>query len=203
MNEGPTPDEALVSWTARGESAAFDTLYRRHSPWVRAWAAHTLGAGAADDVLQDVFVSVWRAAPQFDPQRGQFTTWLAAIARHHMSRQLERRGGEHRALAAASVEAALAGDEPSAGDIAVRNAHSHLVLTALRALPDDQRRVIVLGYFAGMSQSEMAAHLGVPLGTVKKRVRLAMQKLRESVAASNGVNPRLRVVPRMQLESDP
>jgi RNA polymerase sigma-70 factor (ECF subfamily) len=72
MITAPPPDEALAAWMARGEVTAFEMLYQRHAPWVRAWAAHTLGGSHADDALQDVFVSVWRSAPQFDPSRGRF-----------------------------------------------------------------------------------------------------------------------------------
>jgi RNA polymerase sigma-70 factor, ECF subfamily len=190
----PPPDEALAAWAARGEVAAFEALYQRHASWVRAWAAHTLGAAAADDALQDVFVRVWRCTPQFDPARGRFAAWLAAITRHHLIRQLDQRGGEHRALAAASVLAALAGQPGGADEDAVRREGSGLVLAALRALPDEQRTVIVLAYFAGMTQSQIAAHLGVPLGTVKKRVRLAMQKLRQAIEVSGRDGRRLRMV---------
>jgi len=194
MNLAATPDEALAVWTARGEIAAFEALYERHAPWVRSWAAHTLGVDQADDVLQVVFMRVWRAAPQFDPARGRFTSWLATITRNHMSRQLGRRGGEHRALAAVSVEAALAGQDEAGEDAAVRSEHADVLLAALRSLPEEQRRVIVLAFFNGMTQSQMAEHLGVPLGTVKKRVRLAMQKLRQSLAADGLETPRLRMV---------
>jgi RNA polymerase sigma-70 factor, ECF subfamily len=193
-SSSPPPDEALAAWMARGEVGAFETLYRRHAPWVRAWAAHTLGAAHADDALQDVFVRVWRSAPQFDPARGRFSTWVAAITRHHVSRQLGRRGGEHRALAAAAVLAALGEQGDVAGDAAVRDEHARAVLAALRELPDEQRTVIVLAYFTGMSQSQIAEHLGIPLGTVKKRVRLAMQKLRDALAADRSEGTRLRMV---------
>src|SRR5918992_258848 len=117
MSPAPPPDEALAAWMARGESDAFDALYRRPAPWGRAWVAHALGAAHADDALQDIFIRVWRAAPQDDPTRRRFATWLAAITRHHVSRQLTKRGGEHRALAAASVLAAL--DADGAGEAIV------------------------------------------------------------------------------------
>lgn len=188
MTPAPPPDEALAAWAARGEIAAFEALYQRHAPWVRAWAAHTLGADDADDALQDVFVRVWRAAPQFDPARGRFASWLSAITRNHVSHQLGRRGGEHRALAAASVLAVLDGDREGVDEAAVRSDRAHVLLDALRGLPDDQRKVIVLAYFAGMSQSQMASHLGIPLGTVKKRVKLAMQKLREALDGDGNHN---------------
>jgi len=193
MSRPAAPDEALAAWAARGEVAAFETLYDRHAPWIRAWAAHTLGADSADDALQEVFVRVWRAAPQFDPARGQFVSWLAAITRHHLARQLGRRGGEHRALAAASVEAAIVGPAP-ASDVAGRHEREHVVLEALRRLPVEQRHVVVLAYFAGMTQSQMAEHLAIPLGTVKKRVRLAMRKLRLAVEENGMETPTLRVV---------
>jgi len=194
MSRPAASDEALAAWAARGEMAAFETLYERHAPWIRAWAAHTLGADSADDVLQEVFVRVWRAAPQFDPARGQFMSWLAAITRHYVARELSRRGGEHQALAAASVEAAIVEPAPASDEVVSRHERQHVVLEALRRLPADQRHVVVLAYFAGMSQSQMAAHLGIPLGTVKKRVRLATRKLRLAVEENGMEGPTLRVV---------
>lgn len=194
MSRSAPPDEALAAWTARGEVAAFETLYDRHAPWIRAWAAHTLGVDSADDVLQEVFVRVWRAAPQFDPARGQFVSWLAAITRHHLARQLSRRGGEHQALAAASVEAAIVDPAPASDEVVSRHEREHVVLEALRLLPAEQRDVVVLAYFAGMTQSQMAEHIGIPLGTVKKRVRLAMRKLRLAVEENGMETPTLRVV---------
>jgi RNA polymerase sigma factor (sigma-70 family) len=94
----------------------------------------------------------------------------------------------------ASVLAALGEQGDVAGDAAVRGEHAHTVLAALRELPEEQRTVIVLAYFAGMSQSQIAEHLGIPLGTVKKRVRLAMQKLRDALAADRSEGTRLRMV---------
>jgi RNA polymerase sigma-70 factor (ECF subfamily) len=171
-------------------------VYERYALRVHAWAAHVLGPGSADDAVQEVFVRVWRKAHQFDPERGRFATWLMAIARHHVVRELERSGRERR-VAADDVDAALrsiADPAPSLDDRAWASEQERTLGRALAQLPAEQRRVLVLGYFLGMTQSEMAREIGIPLGTVKKRVRLAMRKLRAALGVPDGAAPHLRVM---------
>ena len=189
-------DEVLGARIARGDVAAFAAVYERYALRVHAWAAHVLGPGSADDAVQEVFVRVWRKAHQFDPERGRFATWLMAIARHHVVRELERSGRERR-VAADDVDAALrsvADPAPSLDDRAWASERERTLGRALADLPAEQRRVVVLGYFLGMTQSEMAREIGIPLGTVKKRVRLALRKLRAALGGSEVAAPHLRVV---------
>lgn len=105
MSDVASSDEMLMGWVTRGDVSSFELLYDRHAGWVRAWAAHALGRHRADDTLQEVFMRAWRGAAQFDPSRGQFVTWLAAITRHHVARQLTRGGPRQQALAAETIEA--------------------------------------------------------------------------------------------------
>jgi RNA polymerase sigma-70 factor (ECF subfamily) len=190
-------DEELAARTARGDLAAFSLLYDRYARRVHVWASRALGLQAAEDAVQEVFLRVWRHAAQFDADRGRFVTWLMAIARHYVARELDRRGRLARVVAAAEIEALLADAPEPAGDVeqeAARRARAAALLREVKRLPDEQRRIIVLGYFAGMTESEMARQLELPLGTVKKRVRLAMQKLRNALDAEVQDGPRLRVV---------
>jgi len=146
--------------------------------------------------VQEVFIRVWRKAHQFDPARGRFSTWLMAIARHHILRELER-GGRDRRAGAEEIDGALrllVDPAPSPDDHAWLSEQERLLGRAMGELPAEQRRVLVLGYFLGMTQSEMSRSLDVPLGTVKKRVRLGLRKLRIALGGEATGAPHLRVV---------
>lgn len=190
---GPDPsDEILAERVARGDVAAFATLYDRYAPRVYAFAAHVLGTAEAEDVVQDVFTRLWNKAAQFDAKRGRFAWWFVAVARHHIVGQLRRRTLQQRIVAADEIGRVMA-DAPDRGagpdELAWTHEETEEIRHALATLPDEQRRVILLAYFAGLSQSEIAALTKTPLGTVKKRTRLAFQKLRDTLS---GRGSRLR-----------
>jgi len=182
-NQGAPTDAALVGRLADGDVVALETLYDRYARDVYAIAAHSLGRGAADEVVQDVFVRIWKRATQFDARRGSGRTWIMAIARHRIVDEIRRRN--RRQAAVDAIDDLLAGAADPDVDVeeeAWAREQRGEILRAVRALPADQRRVIVLAYFGGLTQSEIAEELGWPLGTVKKRTRLALQKLRASLA---------------------
>jgi RNA polymerase sigma-70 factor (ECF subfamily) len=136
----------------------------------------------AEEVVQDVFVRLWRKADQYDPARGSFSSWLMAIAHNRVIDVVRRRGNGF--PSAEEIEAVLEAAEDPALDPAEEalvSVRSRLVIQALRELPLEQRRVLVLAYFGGLSQSSIAETLGWPLGTVKKRVRLGLRKLQLSL----------------------
>ena len=177
-------DDALVARVCRHEAAALALLYDRYAQPVYTLAAHLLGAADAEEVVQDVFLALWRKAGQFDPARSSFNTWFMAIARHRVLDELRRRGHQQRMQHVEAVDHLLAGAvDPglSVEDQAWQRVQGRAVAGALQRLPEEQRRVLVLAYFGGLSQSAMARHLGWPLGTVKKRVRLGLQKLRTAL----------------------
>jgi RNA polymerase sigma-70 factor (ECF subfamily) len=187
-NSDPS-DETLAERVAHGDVSAFATLYDRYAHRVYAWAAHVVGTAEAEDVVQEVFARLWSKAAQFDAQRGRFTWWFIAVARHHLLSQLRRRTLQQRILAADEIDRVLAEvADRTAGpeDIAWSHEQTDVVRSALATLPEEQRRVLVLAYFGGLSQSQIAAHTGTPLGTVKKRTRLALQKLRERLGEERG-----------------
>ena len=101
-------DEALAARVAGGDIGAFATLYDRYADRVYAWAAHLLGSGEADDVVQEVFFRMWDKAAQFDPARGRFGAWFGAIARHEILGRGRRRGREQRIVAAEEIDELLA-----------------------------------------------------------------------------------------------
>ena len=174
-------DEELAGLVATGDLDAFAQLYDRYSLRVHSWAAHVVGTDRAEDVIQELFLRLWVRAGQFDPARGTFSAWFMAITRHQLIAELRKGGRGDQLRAATEIEAVLAhapSDDPDPAEHAASHEEGAVLADALRALPHDQREVLVLAYFGGLTQSAIARHLGIPLGTVKKRISLGMQKLR-------------------------
>lgn len=176
MEEDAQGDIRLVRAIASGERAALGRLYDRHAPLLLAVGMRILRERAeAEDVLHDVFLEVWRKAHTYDPQRASVRGWLLLRMR---SRCLDR--AKSAAVARRSpldaVPEARSATDPG------RGADSKRLGPWLDGLSEEQRSVIVLGYFEGLSCSEMATRLGIPIGTVKSRLAAAMRKLRASVA---------------------
>ena len=131
----------------------------------------------SDDVLQEVFLQVWRRAGTFDEARGRAFTWLATIARSRALDRLRAAGSRARLAEEAALEQA---DEASDAALDALNSETNaLVRDALAELTDEQRKVLLLAYFEGLTQTEIAGRLGDPLGTVKTRMRSGLIKLRE------------------------
>lgn len=179
----PCPEDptlvALMRSVASGDERAFASLYDRTNRQVYGLMLRIIGNTAtAEEVLLDVYTQAWKQRIQYDEKRGTPLAWLITIAR---SRALDRlrsmRGNDERHAALDEVSARIEATDIAAAAEA-REAGEH-VRSALEALPSEQREVIELAYYGGMSHSEIAARLGQPLGTVKTRVRLAMIKLRE------------------------
>ncbi len=174
-------DDALIRLVITRRQDALDELYTRYSRLVFGIALQMLqqDRAAAEEVTLDVFVSVWQAASTYRPERAKVSTWLTSMARHRCIdrlRSLQARPEGHAVRwedLAAAGEAAIASD--LGAEAIVQRAR---VQAALAELPSEQAEAIILAHYYGLSQSEMAAALGLPLGTVKTRVRLAMQKLR-------------------------
>ena len=174
---------------AAGEERALGELYDRHGGMAYALALAIVREGAdAEEVVADAFGQVWRSVAQYDPGRGSVAGWLATITRTRALDLVRARGRRTRAVErAAQADAdglaaplATAADQPDRG--IERQEARRLVARSLGELPEPQRRVIELAYFGGLSQTEIAAELQEPLGTVKTRMRAAMEKLRGSLA---------------------
>ena len=187
------PEARLVERVSRGDVSAFEALYDRYAREVFALAVHAVGRNDAEEIVQDVFVKLWQRAGQFDPARGSFAAWFMTIARHRVFDELKQR---RRAVAVAGAVDDLLEAAPDPGpapdERASLDERRIAVLAAVKQLPDEQRRALVLAYFGGLSQSEIAESLGVPLGTVKRRLRLAVDKLRASLSGSPLVEDRER-----------
>ena len=163
---------------ARGDESAFASLYDRYSPILFGLLLRILrDRPEAEDCLQEVFLQIWQRAPSFDPARGRAFTWLVTLARSRAIDRLRSAGARTRTEQAAFAEQV---DTVADADAeAFRSEQGAFVRGALAEIPEEQRRALLLAYFEGLSQSEIAARLGQPLGTVKTRMRTGMMRLRE------------------------
>jgi len=174
-------DVALLKAITAKDEAALAQLYDRYRVILFGLLMRILNnREEAEDVLQEVFLQVWRKAADFDENRGRPFTWLVTLGR---SRGIDRL----RTLAARERVAEAGAREPSeeisdAATDAFKSEQRGLVTDALAKLPDEQKRPLMLAYFDGLTQSEIAANLGAPLGTVKTRMRTGMMRLRELLA---------------------
>ncbi len=166
-------DGDLIQRAAAGDGSAFEDLYRRYSRAVFGLALRRLGdRGKAEEAVQETFASVWRSAGSYRPERGPGAPWLYAVARHAIVDRARRRTEQ-------PVESfdEPADAEPGPADQAESGWVAWRVHRALEELPEREREVISLAYWSGLSQSEVAEFLGIPLGTVKTRTRAALQRL--------------------------
>jgi len=172
-------DAPLLDRIARGDADALGALYDRHAPRVLGLTTRILSdADEAEDILQEVFLQVWRAPERFDAARGSVLTWLLVLARSRAIDRLRalRRRGRDRHVDIAAVEVAASNDLERETQNS-RDADG--IRRVLATIPADQRRALELAYFDGYTQSEIAALTGAPLVTVKTRLRQGMMKLRE------------------------
>ena len=183
-------DLALIRGMAGGSEPALATLYDRWHGVVSALADRILAdADEADDVVEETFWQAWRNAARYDPSRGSVQTWLLTIARTRSLDRLRARRRRREQSADAdgpdgtpSIAAAAPDLTADASTGAEQGEQQRMVRAALAALPAEQRVTLELAYFGGLSQSEIAAEMNEPLGTVKTRTRMALQKLREALA---------------------
>ncbi len=183
-------DLALIGRVAAGSESALSALYDRWHGVVSALADRILAdADEADDVVEETFWQAWRNAGRFDASRGSVQTWLLTIARTRSLDRLRarRRRREQSADAdgpdsAPSIASLAADPAADASSGAEQGEQRKIVRAALAELPAEQRTTLELAYFGGLSQSEIAAQMNEPLGTVKTRTRMALQKLRDALA---------------------
>jgi RNA polymerase sigma-70 factor, ECF subfamily len=172
-------DEDLMQLVRRGDAEAFEVVYERHAT-VAFSLAHrmTQSRNSAEDVVQEAFLSLWRSGARYDRARGSVRTWILGIV-HNRAIDALRRSTVHdrRRASDEGLEERFAAAERTDVEVARRDEAREL-RDALATLPDEQGRVIELAYFGGYSHSEIASMLGTPIGTVKGRMRLGLQKMR-------------------------
>jgi len=167
-------DGDLIRRTADGDGSAFEELYRRYARAVYGLALRRLrDRGRAEEAVQDAFASLWRSAATYRPDRGPGAPWLYTVARNAIVDHARRR------VEPAAEAPDLPSTEPGPDERAQSAFVAWRVHRALEGLPEREREVISLAYWSGLSQSEVAEFLGIPLGTVKTRTRAALRQLAE------------------------
>jgi RNA polymerase sigma-70 factor, ECF subfamily len=178
-------DEQILAALAQREIAALEELYDRYSRVAYSLAYRIVGdRGTAEDVVQDAFLSVWRQAATYKRERGAARTWLMSIV-HHRSIDRLRSGASSANLIPYDTlpESSEETLKPSIWQQAWNSVRGDIVRRALERLPVEQKKSIELAYFSGYTQAEIAELMGVPLGTVKGRMRIGLQKLRSMLDA--------------------
>jgi len=175
-------DNTLIRLIVRADADALSELYERYNRLVFSLAVATVGDDAtAEEIALDVFTRVWEKAATYRGEQAQVSTWLASITRYRAIDELRRRGArpqlESLDLADFSARALRRANGPET--VTELRLQRQQVRAALTELPEEQKQVLVLAYFQGYTHREIAEALDQPLGTVKTRIRLGMQKLRE------------------------
>ncbi|NJL49052.1 MAG: sigma-70 family RNA polymerase sigma factor [Leptolyngbyaceae cyanobacterium SM2_5_2] len=186
METPPGVDDAgLISRVAQRDQAALSLLYDRYARIIYSLAFKSLrSVEESEEVVLDVFAQVWRIAERYDPQKGRADTWLFTLAR---SRLLDRLRKVKRSGSSTTVSMDAEEIQPQAANVdifenvVIRERRSQ-VIAALKTLPDEQKLVLELAYYQGLTQSEIAAQTGLALGTVKTRIRLGLSKLKSALS---------------------
>jgi RNA polymerase sigma-70 factor (ECF subfamily) len=173
--------QSLLSLVGAGDENAFAELYDLLAARAYSLAAYVVkDAQSAEDVVQDAFVRIWLMAHSYDSGRGSVKAWVLTVVRNRGIDHLRRLNARpHATVDIGTID--MGGSPEAVWNEVVRSVDSGLVQDALRSLPAEQRQVIDIAYFQGLSQQEISAELGLPLGTVKGRMRLALSKLRVSL----------------------
>ena len=177
-------DRELVHRIERGDQDAFRGLFGRYAPTAMALARRVARQPfLAEEIVQEAFLAVWRNPGGYDPQRGSVRAWLMGMVHHRAVDAVRREEAQRRRAEGSIVSDPVVSPDP-ADDVADQldlPGERRAVRAALDALPGEQRQVIELMYFGGLSQSAISEHLGVPLGTVKSRTLLGMRRLRGAI----------------------
>src|SRR5512133_1828174 len=180
-------DEDLIQLSSRGDAAAFQIIYERHTDAAYSLAYRMCGRrGLAEDVTQEAFLALWRSGTRYDRTRGSVRTWILGIV-HNRAIDALRRSLVHdrRRASDEGIEERFEARERTDVE-AARREEAHDVREALGTLPPEQCKVIELAYFGGFTHSEIASMLDTPIGTVKGRMRLGLEKLRGQLGGLAG-----------------
>ena len=178
----PSHDAALVGRVGTQDPRALAELYDRFSSLLLALARRILhDESEAEEILQEVFLQVWNQAGRYDRARSSVSTWLVLITRSRAIDRLRSRQVKDRTLQGLQQEKRQLHTSPEGPSSVLLDQRRQRLRREMQKLPDEQRRVLELAFFEGMTQSEIAASTGIPLGTVKTRTLLAMKKLRNAL----------------------
>ena len=173
------PTDSVETAFARGENGALEAVYRRYGDLVYTLCRRTLDESRASDVTQEVFISAWKGRSRFDPAKGSLAGWLVTITKNRIVDNIraEQRHAERRSDQAPE-------EIPTDADIE-QIAERLMITEALRGLPDETRRVLVMHYFDGLAHSEIAQKTSLPLGTVKSTIRRGLAKIRYQLESAD------------------
>jgi RNA polymerase sigma-70 factor (ECF subfamily) len=181
---GSSSDAMLLRQVAERQPEALAGLYDRHASVLLALARRILGAsGDAEDILQEVFLHVWNNASRYDASRSSVSTWLVLITRSRAIDRLRHRSVVDRAHESAHQDSGGGHASPEAPESVLFRERRERVKREMENLPPEQRQVLEMAFYDGLTQSEIAARADLPLGTVKTRILLAMKKLRSALRA--------------------
>jgi len=187
MNQESDPalelDLSLMARIQAGDRAAFTEFYDLHSGKLFGLICSILqDSREAEDVLQEAFVYLWKQAATYQPERGKPLSWVILIFRHKAIDRVRARARQHRLVEQAAAEPIpTLSEEGAADEGALRDERREIVRDALSKMPADQREAIQFAFFRGLSQMQISENLGLPLGTVKARIRRGLLKLRQSL----------------------
>lgn len=194
-------DESILRLITQARQDALGELYDRYSRLVFSLALYAVGdPGSAEEVTQDVFMRVWEKAHTYRPEQAKVTTWLSSITRYRSIDLLRRQKVRPEGSSLGWDEAPpgeLVADQVDPETYTEQEIEKWRVRQAVSTLPVDQRSALALAYFQGMSHSEIAEALDEPLGTIKTRIRLGMQKLREQLGEGRWKGTPVGKGPRM------
>ncbi len=175
-------DEALMLSINQGVERAMEVLYQRYARYAYTLAYRILrDSAAAEDIVQDAFLAVWRKANSYKEQHGSVRSWLQAIVHHRAIDRVRSNGyrDQHFTRLEQEHEQELLSEQPEVWEEAWQRQQAQFIRGALAQLPLEQRQVIELGYFGGYTHTEIAERWNIPLGTVKGRMRLGLQKMKQ------------------------
>ncbi len=185
LNVISATDEELVQALTGRDASALEALYDRHHRVALAVAYRVIGdPSLAEDVVQEAFAAVWKESASFDAGRGRARPWLLSIVRHRALDMTRKASFQRERLSLDDVT-----EHPQGGDPwpeVERTLEAERIKRAMSGLPAEQTQAITMAYYGGLTNQEIAERLGVPLGTVKGRIRLGMQKLRSGLLAGPG-----------------
>ena len=178
-------DEDLLTLVERGDADAFEVIYERHSTVAYSLAFRLLGERqAAEDLVQDAFLAVWRGAAGYSAGRGSVRTWMLSILHNRGVDRLRTLAAQARRQDALEQVELRRPDPPDAAALGVHNAMAGSVRDELGSLPAEQNEVLRLAYYGGFTHHEISEMLDLPLGTVKSRMRLGLERLRRGLGAA-------------------
>jgi RNA polymerase sigma-70 factor (ECF subfamily) len=188
MSSAALEDAALLGQVADGDERALETLYDRYGRACFALARRILDDGQlAEDVVQQVFTALWKGSG-YDSRRGAVSTWLMSVTHHKAIDVLRREAPRRKRLASEQALLELAASGPGPEDEAWLRARAERTRESLKTLPAEQREVLLLAYYGGYTQSEIAGLTGLPLGTVKSRTLTALRRMRVALGGSLDVD---------------